>query len=152
MFPIIGRDAAPFHGRDATPAALGEQGPRVHRAARRRVHAIVKVERGALGIAGVAHVSEDVALPHDVAGFERAETVEVRVVVDVQPRAEHRDDLPAEPSGSDAKDEAVRGAPHRCSPRREDVDALVLAAAASRPSPRVRDLPGPNAIHRHRQG
>jgi hypothetical protein len=111
----------------------------------------VQVGGRAACVAGVPDVAEHVARPDDVSFAEVREPIEMRVIVPLQTWADDADNQPAEPIGSDTRDDSARGADHRSALGCENVDPFVSAAAGARRAPRVRHPSCPYRSHGIRQ-
>src|SRR5687767_9430290 len=94
--------------------------------------------RRAARVARVADVAQHVAGLNDVALAERAEALQVRIVVPLESWSQDSDDLTAEPISSDACHDSTRGGDDRCPLRYEDVDPFMAPSARSRRAPGVR--------------
>ena len=83
------------------------------------------MRRSPLRIAGISNIPDDISGIDNIPRPKATEPVEMRVVVALPPRPKHVDDSPSELIGSNAGDNAFRGAQHRRAVWRKDVDALV---------------------------
>lgn len=91
-------------------------------------------------VAGIADVAKDVTAINDIAWFERAVTIEMRVVVNLSSWSKHVDYLSAELVGSYANDDSVSCTEYGCTAGRKDVDAFVGSSLTSWRTPGIGDL------------
>ena len=87
------------------------------------VNSVVKMRRGIARVSCISNIPKYAPGIDDVAGPEPAVPIEVRVVVHLSSRSEYVDDLASERVGSDADDNAFRGAQNRRTAFGKDVDA-----------------------------
>ena len=74
---------------------------------------------------------------------------QVRVVVTLATRTQHPHDGAAKRVRTERDDEAIGGREHGCVTRPKNINPLMLAPAAARPTPRVDKLSRRHALHRH---
>src|SRR5687768_12595503 len=89
----------------------------------------MKMRRGPACVPGVADGPDNLAFLDEGVRLDELR-LEMGVIMNFASRRTcDPDDIPAETVGADARDEAVRGRHDRRSARREDVDAMMGAAA-----------------------
>ena len=88
----------------------------------------MQVHRSASGVARISCVADDVTRLNAIASAEHTIAIQVRVVVPLETRSEDPNRLASESVGPDVRDDASRSAQNRRVLRRDNVDALMLAA------------------------
>ncbi len=111
----------------------------------------MEVGGGNGGVAGVAHVADDLAGRDPVALRLRPELLEVGVVVAVAARPHDVDHLAAQAAHRLELDDALGDAADWCIARRKDIDPFVMPAALPSHPPGVAELVAGDPVDRNGQ-
>src|ERR1043165_6427498 len=101
------------------------------------VYAIMQMRGCAASVAGIAHVTNDVARSYEISGLKLTEPLQMCVIVHLPARSKNPDDIPSQVVLTDSAYDALSRGPNRCSLRRKNIDSLMSSTAFARCAPGI---------------